>query len=404
MKTGKLFMMLAACSLALLSCSKAQNDGHGSQATSPDGGLMSLRGVARMLASLPIGEEQLSEVWDAVSSSSGNGYDEEYMMCDLVGSPGAGVGDSPESRARTRAAYKTPLRDLIADYYSAHALTRAGGNTCVQALLEELSSSGMQIYWPYSEEWDGEQRPLITFDPGYGAASNYAYEIAWKDGSYEVLDSVYVDENVAASRPVWVVNRNDDSGFTPLELFTRSRSGASLLQTRAPSAFDEEDESSEVFPHHNLLIKDFTMLRQYDSWFCGASEFFIQAGSLYARYADTEVEPGSFTPEVTQLMIVVRRNQVGKKVPFEALLLSGFPDQLEQFALLITESDGGTRTSWKCSAKVMIKSKSYGADIEIPFYTNDDIVWRGAVGMDYLRSLGTAEGRFGDVRISFDLQ
>lgn len=396
--------MLAVCTITLLSCEKSPNKGNDS---SLENSLTTLGGVARMLASLPIEEEQISEVWNAVNSSISNGYDEEYMMRDLIGSPGAGVGEPPESRATTRAAYGKPLRDLIAGYIEEglssgtmrpFPSTKGGSADEVDAWLDELSSSGMQIYWPFADSWDGEQKPLITFDPGFGATSNFAYEISWQDGAFRASEPIYVDENVAASRPVWVINRNDDSEGTPYQLFARARAKASGKD------FDFDDEPDKVFSDNNLLIKDFTMLRQYDSWFCGASEFYIQAGSVYAKYSNTEVNPGNFSPEVTQLMIVVRRGQVKKKIQFEALLLSGFPDELEQIALLVTESDGGTRSGWKCSAKVMIKSKSYGVDMELPFESNDDMVWRGAVSMDYLRNLGSSEGRFGDVRITFEVQ
>ena len=52
----------------------------------------------------------------------------------------------------------------------------------------------------------------------------------------------------------------------------------------------------------------------------------------------------------------------------------------------------------------MIKSKSYGVDMEFPLYSNDDMVWRGPLSIDYLRKLGSDEGRFGDVRISFEVE
>ena len=400
MKYGKFFLFAALSPLLFCLCQRAPLQD--SDKLNSEKELLTMRGLARMLASLPIEEEQIAEVWDAVSSSSGNGYDEEYMMRDLLSSPGAGVGDSPQARAATRAAYTRPLRDLISQYLSKNltaGATRAGAAE-VEAFLAELSSSGMQIYWPYSDNWDGEQVPLITFDPGFGGSNNYAYEIAWKDGAYRVLDSVYVDENVAMDRPVWVINRNDDSEYTPLDLFTRA---GSFPEKGKTEDFNFDDDPSGG-GKNNLFIRDFTMLRQYDSWFAGASEFFIQCGSVFADYANEEVKPGSFSPEITQLMVVVRRSQVGMRIPFEALLLSGFPDELEQMALLITESDGGTSTSWKCAAKVMIKSKSYGVDLDIPFQTNDDIVWRGPVSIDYLRKLGSDEGRFGDVRISFEVK
>ena len=404
MKYVKLFLLPAVCALALTSCSKAEKDGSDPFATTTQE-LLSKQGVAQMLASLPIEADHISEVWGAVSSSEANGYDEEYMMCDLLSSPGAGVGDSPESRAATRAQYSKPLRDLIAGYLSeqAAAISREGSTKAseadlVQQWLADLSSSGLQIYWPYSSDWDGETMPLVTFDPGYGASDNYAWEIAWKDGSYKAMRQVYVDEAVAASRPVWVINSNDDSGFTPLELF--SRAGVSPKK----GLFDWDDDPDPETPRRNLFIKDFTMLRNYDSWFAGASEFFIQTGSVTADYGESEVNPGSFNPEITQLMIVVKRRQVGQKIPYEAMLLSNFPDELSEIALLITESDGGTRTTWKASAKVMIKSKSYGVDMEFPLYSNDDMVWRGPLSMDYLRKLGSDEGRFGDVRITFKVE
>ena len=411
MKYVKFFLLPAVCALAITSCNKAEKDGTDPLATTTQE-LLSKSGVAQMLASLPIESDHIAEVWGAVSSSEANGYDEEYMMCDLLSSPGAGVGDSPEARAATRAQYSRPLRDLIAGYLSeqAAAITREGSTKAseadlVQQWLADLSSSGLQIYWPYSDDWDGETMPLVTFDPGYGASDNYAWEIAWEGGAYKAVRQVYVDEAVAATRPVWVINSNDDSGFTPLELFSR----AAVSQKKAgvspkKGLFDFDDDPDPETPRRNLFIKDFTMLRNYDSWFAGASEFFIQTGSVTADYGESEVNPGSFNPEITQLMIVVKRRQVGLKIPYEAMLLSNFPDELSEIAMLITESDGGTRTTWKASAKVMIKSKSYGVDMEFPLYSNDDMVWRGPLSMDYLRKLGSDEGRFGDVRITFKVE
>ncbi|MBR4788956.1 MAG: hypothetical protein IK030_04490, partial [Bacteroidales bacterium] len=306
------------------------------------------RNVAMMMASLPIGPGQLSEVHNAVNSSSSNGYDEEYMMCDLLTSPGAGVGDSEETRAATKAAYTEPLRDLIAGYLAANppVSTKAGAD--VEYYLNALSASGMQIYWPYSEDWDGEQMPLVTFDPGFGANSNYAYEIAYDSGGYKVIDSVYVDENVAASRPVWVINSNDDSGFTPMQMF--------LTEHSSPATKSGDGKVK------NLYMKSFTMLRQYDSWFAGASEFFIKLGSVNGFYAASEKELNQYTPSVTDLMVVVKRKHVGQTIPYDAILISDFSEQLDKLAFLVTESDGGTRTSWKCETSVKIKSKTYGFD------------------------------------------
>ena len=179
-----------------LLCANACNRGDDTVGRQAAGPLMDRSQVARMLSSLPIGSEQMTEVYEAVSASSDNGYDEEYMMADLLTVPGAGVGSGRQAASKAAAAYGTPLKDMIADYLAVRLRsgTKAGADD-VQRYLDELMESEMQIYWPYSENWDGESLPLITFDPGDGSESNYAYVVSGSGGGYVVTDSVFVDEN-----------------------------------------------------------------------------------------------------------------------------------------------------------------------------------------------------------------
>ncbi|MBO6045256.1 MAG: hypothetical protein J6P69_05340, partial [Bacteroidales bacterium] len=101
--------------------------------------------------------------------------------------------------------------------------------------------------------------------------------------------------------------------------------------------------------------------------------------------------------------VVVKRSQIGQRIPFDAILVSDWTEQLTSLAFMITEDDGGTMTSWKCNAKVMIKSKSYGFDIEIPFNSRDDIVWRGQLSRSYFEKNNNVEGHFGDVYLTFGI-
>lgn len=386
MKTlSEIFVASAAVLLCASACDRSADPVESGNKT----GLMSKREVAMMLSSLPLGEEQIYEVYDAVGASSSNGYDEEYMMADLLTNPGSGVGDARNSK--TKASYRTPIKSMIENYLSEYASSATkAGVADVQRYLDDLKESGMQIYWPYSEKWDGETLPLITFDPGSGAESNYAYVISPRAGGYEVVDSVFVDETVARERPVWVINQNDDCGSIPLN---------SLLSSK--SSWDDDEEDVDKY---NLYIKDFTMLRHYDSWFAGASEFHVWCGGVDGFYASTEEQLKNYSPSVTDFVVVVKRSEVGVKKRFNAVLVTDFSDQLDKLAFLIVEDDGGTRTNWKCSASVKIKSKTYGFDIDIPFRTSDDVVWRGQLGATYFTKGKTIEGRFGDVKLSFALE
>ena len=341
-----------------------------------------LEDVARLLASVPLGAEQMAEVHDAVASSGLNGYDNEYLMRDVFGNPGAGIGDKTTKAAH---AYATPLRELLRQAASA----TKGGGAFPQALIDSLAVSDTQIYWPYPENWDGISMPVVTFDPGGDAATNFGYTL---DG-----EKILVDEQLAMERPVWVVSNNSDAGFTSLEMLRREDpswgQGGSIVVTPRAASGDIK----------TLVLRSFKTYRQFDSWFGGASEFFVKLGSVEDFCASTEAELRLYQPSITDFMIVVRRNQIEQEVPFNAILVSEWTKDLSNCALMITEDDGGTRTTWKCTALVRVNSKSYGVEIELPLNSRDDIVWRGALSRKYIEKYSGETARFGDIDLVFEL-
>lgn len=348
-----------------------------------------LEDLARLMSTLPIGPSQMKEVADAVSSSSGNGYDEEYTMKQLFASPGAGVGDVSSKSA----SYDTPLRDLIASAVRSGG-TRASGDGFYgdpEDYLRDLSSSDLQIYWPYAEKWDGQSAPIVTFDPCYDADSNMGYEI----GGGEIL----VTEEVAQNRPVWVINRNSDAGYTSLEMLRRedpswgSGGGEIIVRPRTSA-------SSDI---RSLVIKTLRVERQYDSWFSGGAEFFFKCGSVENFTASTEAELRLYQPTITDFMIVVQRSQVGQDIPLNALLVSEWTKDLKSCAFMIAEDDGGSITSWKCSAVVKYNSKSYGFELELPVRSRDDIVWRGQLTRSYIEKYSGLPTAFGEMTLVLEL-
>lgn len=378
---------------------------------------VSLEDVALLLSEINIGEEQLREVSDAVSSSSENGYDEEYTMRDLFSCPGAGVGDSsiPGKLKSGESGYRSPMRDMIREHLLSGASVlsksmpkkREAFTSSVDVFLKALESSDIQIYWPFSEDWDGESLPVITFDPCDGSETNIGYRAVDDGSGVRTVEEVIVDERFASEYPVWIVNRNDDAGFTSLEMLRRQdpewgTGGGSVIVK--PQTLPSARAASSDTPVRTLILKDFTMLRNYDPWFAGASEFFVKIGSVEDFTASTEAELKLYNPAVTDFMIVVKRKYVGKPRPFNAVLVSEWTDQLEKCALMITEDDGGTRTSWKCSAVVKVASKSYGFEINLPFNTRDDIVWRGQLSRRYLEANDCVTGHFGDVDLTFEIR
>ena len=355
---------------------------------------VSLNEVAEVFAGIPLEQSHLQEVHDAVSASSGNGYDEEYTMANLFSNPGSGVGDCDDTRSEDK--YERPLRALIHEHLL--GTKSSSGMPDPHRWLEELMNSDIQIYWPYSDVWDGESFPVITFDPEDDSEVNVGYRLHFnEDGSREV-EEVIVDEDMARSSAVWVINRNSDAAYRTLE----------MLQKEDPG-WGEGGGDVTVQPlassgKKSLILKNFRMNRNYDCWFAGASEFWIKIGSVEDFTATTEAELKLYNPRVTDFLKVVKRGQVGEVLPFNATLISDWCEQMTHCALMMTEDDGGTWTDWKCTALVRIASKSYGIELNIPVKSWDDIVWRGRLAWDWIEANDEKASHFGDVDLTFEIE
>lgn len=393
----KILIAAGMASVIMAGCQDLEKESQNDSATT----FVRLEEVAEILSMLPIDRSQLDEVHQAVVNSSGNGYDEEYTMKNLFTNPGAGVGDS---QTKAQGHYAEPLRDLIEDYvYSSHFTKASSGHMDPDEFLDALMGSDIQIYWPFSEEWDGETMPVVTFDPEDGAEVNVGYRIVVGDDGFRQVEEVIVDEEMAEQVPVWVVNRNSDSGYTTLEMLRREDpqwgEGGGNIIVRPKDAGQTKSGGSDKA----LVLKNFRMLRSFDSWFAGASEFFVKIGYLEDFSAMTEAEMRLYNPMITDFMIVVKRGQTGIPQDFNAVMMTGWSEDIDWCAFMITEDDGGTLTEWSSRAKVYIKGKSYGFDVKIPLNSKDDIVWRGKLDYAWFDKLDGKPSPFGDVELTFEV-
>ena len=392
-------MMLFWClagTLAVAACERLDRRGNPLYDEEEEPLSFTLDEVARLVAAIPIGQAQVEEVRDAVSASTGNGYDEEYPMRQLFEAPGTGVGAEPATRVE---AYAQPLRELLSAEIRRRYGTRSQG---ADAFLQALSGSDVQIYWPFSEEFEGDETPVITFDPGDGETRNTGW-IRQADGTVE---EVIVDEEMALKRPVWVINRNRDAEYETLEMRRKEdpewgQGGSIVVRPKARNSTSATRAEEKDFK--TLVLRTFKSNRQFDTWFCGGSEIWVKCGAVEDFCATTDAELRLYSPSITDFLIVVRRRQVGEVLNFNAVLVSEWTGMLDNCAFMMVEDDGGTMTTWKCAAMVKYNSRSYGFEIEIPLRARDDIIWRGALTRTYIERNSGRTGHFGDVDLVLEL-
>ena len=404
MKMNDFMKLMLAAVIAFPSCEILDND-EDKHIMDKHQTHISLSEVSQILSSIPITQKQVREVYDAVTASSGNGYDEEYTMKNLFSAPGSGVGDKA---TRAAGSYDQPLSRLIEEHIRSIAGTRSSVDMSVDRMgvdgfLQALEESDIQIYWPFSERHSSDRLPIITFDPEDGSEVNVGYRLIDNGDGFRHVEEVIVDEAMAEEYPVWVVNRNSDAGYSSLEMLRREdpdwgEGGGDIIVNPKSLALKRSVTGSKT-----LILKDFIMKRNYDSWFAGASEFFVKVGAVEDFTASTEAELRLYSPSVTDFVIVVKRSQKGQPLPFNAVLVTDWSEQMTHCAFMITEDDGGTRTTWDCTALVRVASKSYGVEMKIPFNTRDDIVWRGQLASSWFEKNNNRTAHFGDVDLTFEV-
>ena len=384
-------LLSAAILLMSVSCEKETAGVWPDSRPSYDDGI--LEEVAVFLSDVVSDSEVLDEVHSAVTESYECGYDEEYLFSNVVNCPGRGTGFR-SVKAEGGYGEGALFRSLVSTldgrtgFPGVHVKSAGTG----KAFLDSLASSDIQIYWPYSENWDGASLPVVTFDHGLDKDWNYGF-ILRKDASGEkVVSRVLVDEAYAKEHPVWVVNLNKDRSYVPLK----------------PSRYVPKDDGGNLQTKtgetiYSLMLRSFTALKNYDCWLAGASEYFIKVGAVENFTASTEAEMELFSPTITDFYIVVRRGEVGEPKEVNTIMVSDWTLQMSSIAFMIIEDDGGKQTSWDTEIIVKVNSKSYGITMSIPLNTKDDIVWRGSLSSRYLFATDASHSKFNDVLLDIEI-
>lgn len=138
----------------------------------------------------------------------------------------------------------------------------------------------VEIYWPYSEDWDGVSQPVIVFNNNNDNQyieddKTYAYKFI-KDGDTYIVDTLVVDENYAENNPVWVINKNHVSLEDIVNLKLGNYSSTNYIPRQKNNSSTRDGELGSYVS--TLMIKTIQSTKQHDSWLDGGSEYIIYWG------------------------------------------------------------------------------------------------------------------------------
>lgn len=139
------------------------------------------RDLARAITALNLDYEIYQEVYEAVRKSVENGLDESYFLVEAL-----------EGKSKV-----SMVERVLSD-----KLNHFPNNSAVKYIKDfwnkQADKERLQIYWPYSENWDGKSAPII-------ACCYQGYIIA-ENG--QIIDGLDFTEEYAKINPVWIINES----------------------------------------------------------------------------------------------------------------------------------------------------------------------------------------------------
>lgn len=210
-----------------------------------------LENIAKLLASIDFDNNEVKKIHDGVTTALNNGLHEVYFMKELMGEDCKVVKETDQTRV---------FVDFIKSQVENKSLSQA-----LSYYREFENDEKLQIYWPFSENWDGKTKPVISYLPDDNSQDkNIGY---YYEGGE--LKSVVVDREYAKTHPVWIVNESM-MGYNNIPDFNNFREGDFLnIAPRKQNIEKEFQQMTRSYLDCELLLSGVRALRiPGNSFFC----------------------------------------------------------------------------------------------------------------------------------------
>lgn len=207
----KFFSVLAVALLLLNSCSKDEqavdplvSSDKASISASQSELLDNFDKAAQILATFAGGQDVQKEVFEGVNMQ----YEKRYrILFKHLLQP----EDFQRQHQRSLAgAFDKKFRAAIQDERGRSGKESNRGTPAQEdSLINYLIENNLEIYWPYSQEWDKKEIPTITYNPIDNEDENIGYKPRLQADGSMVLEEVKVDDDYAFAHPVWIIDQHE---------------------------------------------------------------------------------------------------------------------------------------------------------------------------------------------------
>lgn len=337
-----------------------------------------LSSVAYMLSDLSFDINVCNEVHGAVTDALRCGLDESYYFHEIL--------DGRENKIATKSYDNSGLGAIIYDYLSS-IQTKSTDAGLIDADL--LMNSDIQIYWPYSENWDGVSMPAITFAPEDESQDwNYAYVM--DNGK---IDTIVVNEEYMEQHPVWIINKSD----IPYDALPNFVNGEfvknNVAYIRSAENSDEEfptfvPQTKSGEPVYTVYLGKMMSEKQHDSVWSGGSEFVVQCGAVGDLQITNENQLTSSNIKVTTMTVLLSRKDIKNKKwkTMNSILVSNwYPNELNAAFMVHEDDNSGEIHVEKFTLSVKL-GKIFSINIDLKRQMQDDYIYKTVYDRNFIFS------------------
>lgn len=314
--------------------------------------------ILRAFQSISLDKSISEEVSQMISTSLANGFDEYFFLRELA---------MPSKDVKVSGLNKTAASKL--------SLEKSLRSSLENEFSKVLSNTNLVIYWPYSDIWDGETLPTITFMPEDEEAEwNYGYKQTIDNEGRRIIETVIVNDEYATKYPVWII-KESEYDYDSLPNFNCGKYEKNGVYFNVP----ETKAASDVI--HVWKMSSAQVTKQYDGLFQGSSnlEITITYPVITGYVNDCSIFHIAFT-----------RSEIKKKTWKTVNLqlnTDWTPEELSN-GMFVVETDGGETTSTTLTTKFQDESTGLETSVSttINYKDEDDLIGRQVYKRSYVFS------------------
>lgn len=236
----------------------------------------------------------------------------------------------------------------------------------------------LQIYWPYSDDWDHQTMPVVAYAPeDINATSGTGFRSASTK-----IESVTIDEEYCKTHPVLIINESE-VGYSEIPNFSNGEQMSANGVFYSPRNIDAISNASDNSTVRTVYLGKIKATKHYDGLFGGGSEFIFTIGRLSNTDLTCVEDTTLCQPIICKIKKDVRRRDKDKWVDVHSIAVSDWQKNLNNVAFLVVEEDGGKEDKSKdFKLNVEWESHKYNFDVSLKYKHKDDFIGEKT----YLRS------------------